>query len=157
MFPTVSPTTTNAWKALAQHHQQMAGTHLRELFRQDPQRFEKFSLALEDILFDYSKNLITEETLRLLGGLANECKLKDAIEAMFNGEKINRTENRAVLHTALRNCFDKPVMVDGKDVMPEIRKVLDQMKQFSQAVHSGQWKGYSGKKIRSIVTNGEHY
>jgi glucose-6-phosphate isomerase len=154
MFPTVSPITTNAWQALSGHRQQIAATHLRELFKQDPQRFQKFSLTLNDILFDYSKNLITDETLSLLIDLANECKLKAAIDAMFNGEKINRTEDRAVLHTALRNCFDKPVIVDGKDVMPEVRKVLDQMKQFSEAVHSGQWKGYSGKKIRYIVNIG---
>ncbi|HYC30214.1 MAG TPA: glucose-6-phosphate isomerase [Chitinophagaceae bacterium] len=154
MFPTVSPITTNAWKALSAHKPQMAATHLRELFRQDPRRFQKFSLTLNDILFDYSKNLVTGETLRLLLDLANECKVKEAIEAMFNGEKINRTEDRAVLHTALRNCFDKPVMVDGKDVMPEVRGVLDQMKKFSESIHSGQWTGYSGKKIRYIVNIG---
>jgi len=154
MFPTVSPVTTNAWKALQAHKPQIAATHLRKLFQQDPQRFEKYSLTLNDILFDYSKNLVTADTLRLLLDLANECKVKEAIEAMFNGEKINRTEDRAVLHTALRNCFDKPVMVDGKDVMPEVRAVLDQMKKFSEAIHSGQWKGYSGKKIRYIVNIG---
>lgn len=154
MFPTVSPTSTKAWKALAQHRQQMESTHMRELFSQDQQRFNKFSLRLEDILFDYSKNIITEETLQLLAGLANECRLKEAVDAMFSGEKINRTEGRAVLHTALRNCFDKPVMADGKDVMPEVRRVLDQMKQFSQAVHSGRWKGYTGKNIRYIVNIG---
>ena len=154
MFPTVSPVTTNAWKALQLHKPKIASTHLRELFSQDPQRFQKFSLTFKDILFDYSKNLVTDETLRLLTDLANECKVKDAIEAMFNGEKINRTEDRAVLHTALRNCFDKPVIVDGKDVMPEVRGVLDQMKKFSQSIHSGQWTGYSGKKIRYIVNIG---
>ncbi len=154
MFPSVSPPTTKAWKALSQHQQQMTATRMRELFRQDPQRFDKFSLSLNDILFDYSKNIITNETLQLLTDLANECRLKQATEAMFNGEKINRTESRAVLHTALRNCFDKPVMADGNDVMPEVRKVLQQMKAFSQAVHSGEWKGYSGKKIRYIVNIG---
>jgi glucose-6-phosphate isomerase len=154
MFPTVCPTTTSAWKALSAHHRQITGTHLRQLFSQDPKRFEKLSLTLNDILFDYSKNIVTDETLRLLTDLANECKVKEAIEAMFNGEKINRNEDRAVLHTALRNCFDKPVMVEGKDIMPEVRQVLQQMKQFSEAVHSGQWKGYNGKKIRYIVNIG---
>src|SRR5215213_1118976 len=154
MFPSVYPPATQAWQALKNHQPQAAAAHLRELFKQDPQRFNKFSLTLNDILFDYSKNLITTETLKLLTDLATECKLKEAIDAMFNGEKINRTEDRAVLHTALRNCFDKPVMADGKDVMPEVRRVLEQMKQFSQAVHSGQWKGYSGKKIRYIVNIG---
>ena len=154
MFPSVYPPGTNAWKALKDHQQQMRSTHLRELFNQDPQRFDKFSLRLDDILFDYSKNLATAETLELLTRLAHECGLKEAIEAMFSGEKINRTENRAVLHTALRNCFDKPVMADGKDVMPEVRRVLEQMKQFSQAIHQGQWKGYSGKKIKYIVNIG---
>lgn len=154
MFPSVYPAGTKAWQALKNHQQQASAIHLRELFKQDPQRFNKFSLTLNDILFDYSKNLITTETVKLLVDLANECKLKDAIEAMFNGEKINRTENRAVLHTALRNCFDKPVMADGKDVMPEIRQVLEQMKKFSKAVHSGEWKGYSGKKIKYIVNIG---
>lgn len=154
MFPSVYPPGTNAWKALKDHQQQIRSTHMRDLFKQDPQRFDKFSLRLDDILFDYSKNLVTAETLQLLTRLAHECGLKEAIEAMFSGEKINRTENRAVLHTALRNCFDKPVMADGKDVMPEVRKVLEQMKQFSQAIHQGQWKGYSGKKIKYIVNIG---
>lgn len=154
MFPSVYPPDTNAWKALNDHQQQIKQTHLRALFEQDAQRFDKFSLTLDDILFDYSKNLITNETLGLLTGLANECGLKEAIEAMFGGEKINRTENRAVLHTALRNCFDKPVMADGKDVMPQVRQVLEQMKQFSQAIHKGEWKGYSGKKIKYIVNIG---
>jgi glucose-6-phosphate isomerase len=154
MFPSVYPPGTSAWKALKDHQQQISATHLRELFKQDPQRFDKFSLTLNDILFDYSKNLVTAETLELLTRLANECGLREAIEAMFGGEKINRTENRAVLHTALRNCFDKPVMADGKDVMPEVRQVLEQMKQFSQAIHQGEWKGYSGKKIKYIVNIG---
>jgi glucose-6-phosphate isomerase len=154
MFPSVYPPGTQAWKALKDHHLQVSKVHMRQLFAQYPQRFQQFSLTLDDILFDYSKNLVTGETLQLLTSLANECRLKEAIEAMFNGEKINRTENRAVLHTALRNCFDKPVLVDGKDVMPEVRKVLDQMKQFSQAIHSGEWKGYTGKKIKYIVNIG---
>jgi glucose-6-phosphate isomerase len=154
MFPSVSPIETSAWKALQAHQLNIKNTHMRELSRQDPKRFDSFSISLNDILFDYSKNIITNETLQLLTALANECGLKDAIEAMFNGEKINRTENRAVLHTALRNCFDKPVQADGKDVMPEVRQVLKQMKDFCQAVHSGAWKGYSGKKIRYIVNIG---
>ncbi|HEY0678316.1 MAG TPA: glucose-6-phosphate isomerase [Chitinophagaceae bacterium] len=154
MFPSTSPTDTNAWKALTAHQQEMLQSHLRDLFKQDPDRFSNFSIRLNDILFDYSKNIVTDETMGLLQALAGECGLKDAIDAMFKGEKINRTENRSVLHTALRNYSGQPVLHDGKDVMPSIQKVLDQMKEFSNAVHKGEWKGYTGKKIRYIVNIG---
>ncbi|MGB8194798.1 MAG: glucose-6-phosphate isomerase [Chitinophagaceae bacterium] len=154
MFPSISPLQTRAWKALTAHHEEMNATNMQELFRQDPQRFSKFSLSLNEILFDYSKNRVTEQTLRLLMQLADECGLKDAIEAMFNGEKINRNEGRAVLHTALRNFSGGAVMADGKDIMPDVKQVLNQMERFSKSVHSGEWKGYTGKKIKYIVNIG---
>lgn len=154
MFPTVNPTETKSWQRLTAHFMEMQATHLRELFADDPQRFQKFHTTFEDILIDYSKNLVTEETLALLHDLAAECELKEAIDAMFNGEKINRTENRSVLHVALRNRTNTPVLVDGEDVMPEINKVLDQMKSFSDHLLSGQWKGYTGKSIQNIVNIG---
>lgn len=127
---------------------------MRDLFSKDPNRFDRFSVRFDDILFDYSKNLITDRTMQLLLGLARECQLGDAIEAMFNGEKINRTEDRAVLHTALRNFSNEPAMADGKDVMPDVRAVLKQMEDFCEQVHSGAWTGYTGKRIRFIVNIG---
>jgi glucose-6-phosphate isomerase len=125
-----------------------------ELFRQDPQRFSRFSLRFEDMLVDYSKNIMTKETLRLLLGLARECKLKEAIEKMFTGDEINETEKRPVLHVALRNRSNTPIPVNGKDVMPEVNTVLGQMKRFSDAVISGNWKGHTGKAITDIVNIG---
>jgi glucose-6-phosphate isomerase len=132
----------------------MKKVHLRELFREDTDRFAHFSLCLGDIVFDYSKNLITRDTVDLLLELAEECGLTPAIEAMFNGEKINRTENRSVWHVALRHCFDEPMVLDGNDVMPAVRRVLDQMKDTCNRIHNGEWTGYSGKKIRYIVNIG---
>ncbi|HNN72920.1 MAG TPA: glucose-6-phosphate isomerase, partial [Ferruginibacter sp.] len=154
MFPKINPTSTPAWQALRQHRQLFDGIQMRDLFYNDSGRFARFSIQHNDILFDYSKNLITENTLELLIQLAQECKLKDAMEAMFTGEKINETENRSVLHTALRNFSGKPVLSDGADVMPGIQKVLAQMKAFCAEVHTGNWKGYTGKKIRYIVNIG---
>lgn len=155
MFPKTNPTTTQAWLLLKRHFEdEMSRTHMKELFAKDPDRFNKFSLTTQGILFDYSKNIITAKTLQLLLQLANDCNLKEAIAAMFSGEKINETENRSVLHVALRNLSDEPVMSDGKDVMPEVRKVREQMKTFCEKVHSGEWKGYSGKKIKYIVNIG---
>lgn len=154
MFPSVSLVDTNAWKKLRLHYEEIKTTTLRELFHQDSERFSKFSLCAHDLVFDYSKNLITTETMSLLQELASETKVKEAIEAMFSGEKINRTENRAVLHTALRNFSGKPVFNDGKDVMPEVRDVLAQMKDFCAKIHSGEWKGYTGKPIKYIVNIG---
>ena len=154
MFPSVKPDSTQAWADLKTHYLQAKTWHLKELFKKDSQRFDKYSLTLGEILVDYSKNIITEETLALLLKLANECKLGEAIEAMFNGEKINKAEGREVLHTALRNCYDKPVIADGKDVMPEVQRVNEQMKKFCDQVHSGEWKGYTGKKIKYIVNIG---
>ncbi len=154
MFPTVNPTSTAAWHALQNHFSLMKTVHMKQLFAADGERFSKFTIQLDDILFDYSKNIITAETLQLLLQLANECGLKEGITAMFNGEKINATEGRAVLHTALRNFSGKPVMTDGEDVMPAVQKVLAQMKQFCTKIHTGNWKGYTGKKIKYIVNIG---
>ncbi len=154
MFPKVNPTTTNAWRQLTSHAGQMKEVRMKNLFAEDSERFAKYHQRLGDIVFDFSKNIITDETLDLLYSLAAECKVKEAISAMFEGEAINETEHRAVLHTALRNCFDKPVYSQGKDVMPEVKAVLQQMKAFCGKVHGGEWKGYSGKKIKYIVNIG---
>mgnify|MGYP000013969511 CR=1 FL=1 len=154
MLPKINPTKTAAWKKIKAHHTEMKSVQMKNLFADDAKRFQKMSITFDDILFDYSKNIVTDETQKLLLELAAECKLKTAIEAMFSGEKINETENRAVLHTALRNCFDAPVMLEGKNIMPEIRSVLEQMKTFCGKIHSGAWKGYSGKKIKNIVNIG---
>lgn len=154
MLPNINPTTTAAWQLLTQHHSEMRDVKMRDLFGSDPGRFEKFSLRLDDILFDYSKNILTDKTLELLLQLCRECQLKDAIEAMFNGEVINATEQRAVLHTALRNFSKKPVYTQGNDVMPEIKKVLRKMRKFCEAVHNGEHRGYTGKRIKYIVNIG---
>jgi glucose-6-phosphate isomerase len=154
MLPKVNPTTTNAWRSLQAHFSEIGKVHLKELFQNDTERFSKFSLTARDIVFDYSKNIITGETIKLLLQLANECKLKDGIAAMFNGDKINETENRAVLHTALRKLSKEPVYAEGKDVMPDVRKVLKQMKSFCNRVHEGKWRGYTGRRIRYIVNIG---
>lgn len=154
MLPKVNPTSTAAWQLLKDHHREMSQSHLKDLFAEANDRFEKFSLALPDIVCDYSKNIINEKTVELLLQLAEECQVKAAIDAMFNGEKINETEDRAVLHTALRNFSGKPVFSDGKDVMAEVQAVLQQMKAFCGQVHSGEWKGYTGKKIKYIVNIG---
>ena len=143
-----------AWQALRQHQKEVAKRHMRKMFAKDTQRFEHYSLWLGDILFDYSKNLITQKTMRLLFDLACQAKLAEYIEAMFSGEKINVTEGRAVLHVALRNRANTPIYVDGQDVMPEVNRVLAQMRSFSEAVRSGTWKGYSGKVITDIVNIG---
>ncbi len=154
MLPKINPTTTSAWQQLQEHYQEMKSIHLKELFKEEENRFKKYSLAAPDIIWDYSKNIITDKTLQLLLQLAEECELQSAIEAIFNGEKINETEDRAVLHTALRNFSGKPVLLDGKNVMPEVQKVLKQMKTFCKKVHDGKWKGYTDKKIKYIVNIG---
>ncbi|MDW8020262.1 MAG: glucose-6-phosphate isomerase [Chloroherpetonaceae bacterium] len=143
-----------AWKALAAHYKKVSKLHLRDLFEKDPRRFEKFSLRVGDILLDYSKNRITEETMRLLIELAKATKVKANIEKMFRGEKINTTENRAALHIALRNRSNRPIEVDGKDVMPEVNAVLAQMKTFTEAVRKGEWRGYTGQPITDVVNIG---
>ena len=143
-----------AWRALSEHHRSMKGVSMRELFASDPGRFERFSLTLGDLLFDYSKNLITGETMALLVRLAEEAGLPAAIRAMFAGEKINTTEERAVLHVALRNRSNRPILVDGVDVMPEVNAVLAKMRDFSEAVRSGAWRGYTGRPITDVVNIG---
>lgn len=143
-----------SWKALESHHQEVSKRHLRELFAEDPQRGERMALEAVGLYLDYSKNRITDETLKLLFRLAEESGLPSRIEAMFSGEKINRTENRAVLHTALRAPRDASIMVDGENVVPKIHAVLDKMAHFSDRVRNGEWKGYTGKRIRSVVNIG---
>mgnify|MGYP003423482395 FL=1 len=151
----INPTQTQAWQALEAHFAANKETRLKDLFAQDPQRFDKFSLTYQgDILVDYSKNLITEETLKLLIDLAKETDLRSAIDAMFNGDKINMTEGRSVLHVALRNRSDRPIESDGKDVMPEVKAVLAKMKGFCEKIISGEWKGYTGKAIQHVVNIG---
>ena len=154
MLPKINPLSTTAWQQLEAHAADMKQVHMRELFRQDPDRFRKMALCSGDIVFDYSKNIITGQTLELLFKLAEECRIRDGMRSMFNGELINETERRAVLHTALRNFSDRPVYTGGKDVMPEVRAVLQQMKKFCKAVHTGRFRGYTGKRIRSIVNIG---
>ncbi|MDY5422573.1 glucose-6-phosphate isomerase [Actinobacillus porcinus] len=151
----INPTTTQAWRALDAHKAAFGKTTIQELFAQEPNRFADYSLTFNnEILVDYSKNNINQETLKLLRQLAQECALDSAKEAMFTGAKINRTENRAVLHTALRNRSNAPVLVDGKDVMPEVNEVLAKMKSFCERVISGEWKGYTGKAITDVINIG---
>ena len=151
----INPTQTAAWQALQKHFDEMKDVTIADLFAKDGDRFSKFSATFDDqMLVDYSKNRITEETLAKLQDLAKEGDLAGAIKSMFSGEKINRTENRAVLHVALRNRSNTPILVDGKDVMPEVNAVLEKMKTFSEAIISGEWKGYTGKAITDVVNIG---
>jgi len=140
----INPTKTNSWTLLQSHFNELSSVKMKGLFNKNPNRFNEFNISFDDILVDFSKNRITSETLKLLLKLANE----------FSGEEINHTEKRAVLHTALRNKSNVPVLVDGADIMPDINKVLLKMKAFSNKVHSGDWKGFTGKKITSIVNIG---
>lgn len=154
MLPKINFTSTAAYKYLTDHFITINESDLKSLFTQDPDRFKKFSILFEDLLFDFSKNRINDTTLALLMQLARECKLETAIKAMFNGDKINQTENRPVLHIALRNQRNKPIYVDDKDVMPEVNAVLAKMEKFSEAIISGSWKGYTGKAITDVVNIG---
>jgi len=155
MFPRIDPTLTQGWKNLSDHYEnEMKYTRIKDLFKADPLRFEKFSIRKGDILFDYSKNILTEKTVQLLQNLGKECQLKEAVEAMFGGEKINETENRSVLHVALRNFTNQPYFSDDKDVMPDVRKVLAQMDDCCKRIHGGAWKGFTGKKLKYIVNIG---
>ncbi|MBI5752525.1 MAG: glucose-6-phosphate isomerase [Hydrogenophilales bacterium] len=147
-------TRSPAWKALKAHHKQMANVPMRDLFAQDSKRFDKFTLRFNDLLLDYSKNIVTETTLRLLFDLARQAELTTWRERLFTGDKINFTENRAVLHTALRNRSNRPIKVAGRDVMPAVNKVLAHMRDFSERVRSGQWKGHTGQAITDIVNIG---
>ena len=154
MLPNIDFTTTQSYKYLADHYIDAVGTNLKDLFKTDSQRFSKFSTRFEDILLDYSKNRINDETFALLMQLARECMVKDAISDMFSGEVINATEGRPVLHIALRNRSNTPIYVEGKDVMPDVNRVLEQMKTFSEDIISGNWKGYTGKAITDVVNIG---
>ncbi len=145
---------SQAWQALQQHAEAMQQVHMRDLFADDEHRFQRYSLQFGQLLVDYSKNIITDKSMRLLLQLAEERRLSEWIERMFNGEKINLTEGRAVLHTALRNRSDRPVYVDGRDVMPDVRRVLQQMRVFTDKVRQGVWLGSTGKHITDIVNIG---
>jgi glucose-6-phosphate isomerase len=155
MLARINPTNTQAWFVLQKHYEEeMNRRHMRDLFASDPDRFKKFSITLGDILFDYSKNIINEKTLKLLLQLAEDCNVKQAIAEQFAGAPINETENRAVLHTALRSFDPTPILVDGADIKPGIQKVRAQMEAFCSAIHSGTHTGYTGKKIKYIVNIG---
>jgi len=154
MLKKINPTKTPAWDKLAKHYEALKHFSIKDSFISDKYRFHKFSIIFEDILLDYSKNIITRKTMSLLLELARETGVKDAIEQMFSGQAINETENRCVLHTALRNLSNIPVLVSGKDIMPEVNSVLNKMEKFSGEIISGRWKGYSGKRITDIVNIG---
>ncbi len=154
MLPKINPTKTNSWYELKGHFELIRNQHMKDIFAKDPERFEKYHEQFEDILIDFSKNRVTDETMELLRSLAREMQLEDSINAMFNGEPINETEDRPVLHIALRNRSNKPVMVNGSDVMPDVNEVLERIEKFSGKVRSGEWKGWSGKRITSIVNIG---
>ena len=154
MLKSVPFNQTRAFQHLSNLKPEIESTNLKELFASEPQRFENYSIRFEDILIDYSKNLINDKTKAALIALANECELDDAIERMFTGDLINKTENRAVLHVALRNRSNSPIAVNGEDVMPAVNAVLEKMKAFSEKVISGTWKGYSDKAITDVVNIG---
>ncbi|HEB80550.1 MAG TPA: glucose-6-phosphate isomerase, partial [Chromatiales bacterium] len=147
-------TNCKSWKALKAHHREIRDRHMRDLFREDPKRFERFSLHFDDFLLDYSKNRITDRTMRLLFELARERDLPRWIERMFSGEKINVTEDRAVLHVALRNRSNRPILVDGEDVMPKVNAVLEHMRRFTGDVREGRWLGCTGEAITDVVNIG---
>ncbi|MEJ2167109.1 MAG: glucose-6-phosphate isomerase [Desulfobacterales bacterium] len=154
MLPKIDPLQTQSWQKLAKHYTDMRNVHMKNLFAEDPARFKRFHIRFNDILVDYSKNRITADTLKLLFELAREAGVPQAVESMFGGEKINETENRPVLHIALRNRSNTPIMVDGQDVMPQVNAVLQKMKNFSDSLKSGRWRGYKGDKITDIVNIG---
>ena len=155
MLNKINPSRTDAWKKLKEHYAFMKNRHMKDMFRDDPDRFSEFSLSFEDILIDYSKNIMNKETMRFLLELADESKVGDAIEKMFSGDKINETEDRAVLHVALRSrCQDTPVYTEHRNIMPDVINVLQKMEAFSARIISGDWKGYSGKPITDIVNIG---
>jgi glucose-6-phosphate isomerase len=154
MLGRIDPTSTQSWQDLTEHFKKLEPLHMKHLFAQDPKRFERFSIRFNDIIVDYSKNRITEETLKLLLRLAEESDLRNAVAKMFTGDKINETEGRAVLHVALRNRDNRPIVVDGHNVMPDVNRVLEKMKEFSGKVISGEWRGFTGKRISDIVNIG---
>jgi len=154
MLKSINPTQTNSWHKLQTHFNAMSSVQMKQLFDADPERFDKFSAQFNAILIDFSKNIITDETIGLLVSLAEECDLKEAIQSKLDGQPINATEGRSVLHTALRNKSDRPILVDGKDVMPYIKAALAKMKIFADKITSDKWLGYTGKPIKSIVNIG---
>ncbi|MFD2920738.1 glucose-6-phosphate isomerase [Terrimonas rubra] len=154
MFPVINPTQSKAWQDLQAHYNEIKQTDIKSLFAQDADRYNKLHVQFDDILFDYSKNIVSAKTLELLQRLAVDSKVKQAIDAMFSGEKINQTEGRSVLHIALRNFSKTPIKVDGTDVMPSVKKVLRKIKTFTDKVHSGELRGYTGKRIKYIVNIG---
>ena len=154
MLEKKNPVRTGAWNDLRAHYKVMRAVQMKDLFGEDPGRFTKYSILFGDILLDYSKNIINDETLYLLQELARETGVSDAIEKMFGGDLINETEGRAVLHTALRNCSNTPVYLNGKDIMPEVNSVLSQMEEFATKVIDGHWKGYTGRPVTDIVNIG---
>ena len=154
MLPAINPANTAAWKKLQEHHKEIKQVSLQELFENDPKRFDKFSCCTKDLVLDYSKNRITQKTMGLLVDLAKECQLEKCRSLFFSGAAINATEHRAVLHTALRNFSSQPIYVEGRNVMPEVKKVLRQMKSFCESIHNGKHRGYTGKRIKYIVNIG---
>jgi glucose-6-phosphate isomerase len=155
MHTTTEPVTERrSWKALVTHHQNVRELHLRQLFGDDPTRAERMSVQAVGLYLDYSKNRVTDETLKLLVQLADESGLRERIDAMFRGDKINVTENRAVLHVALRAPKGASIIVDGENVVPQVHAVLDNMADFSNRVRSGAWKGYTGRRIRNVINVG---
>jgi len=154
MLPVINPANTAAWKKLQEHYKEIKQVSLQELFENDPKRFDKFSCCTRDLVLDYSKNRITQKTMGLLVDLAKECQLEKSRSLFFSGAAINATEHRAVLHTALRNFGSQPIYVEGKNVMPEVKKVLRQMQSFCESVHNGKHRGYTGKRIKYIVNIG---
>jgi glucose-6-phosphate isomerase len=154
MLPAINPANTAAWKKLQEHHKEIKQVSLQGLFENDPKRFDKFSCCTKDLVLDYSKNRITQKTIELLIDLAKECQLEKCRSLFFSGAAINATEHRAVLHTALRNFSSQPIYVEGKNVMPEVKKVLRQMKSFCESIHNGKHRGYTGKRIKYIVNIG---
>lgn len=154
MLPVINPANTVAWKKLQEHYKEIKQVSLQELFENDPKRFDKFSCCTKDVVLDYSKNRITQKTMGLLVDLAKECQLEKCRSLFFSGAAINATEHRAVLHTALRNFSSQPIYVEGKNVMPEVKKVLRQMKSFCESIHNGKHRGYTGKRIKYIVNIG---
>ena len=154
MLPVINPANTVAWKKLQEHYKEIKQVSLQELFENDPKRFDKFSCCTKNLVLDYSKNRITQKTMGLLVDLAKECQLEKCRSLFFSGAAINATEHRAVLHTALRNFSSQPIYVEGKNVMPEVKKVLRQMKSFCESIHNGKHRGYTGKRIKYIVNIG---
>ena len=154
MLKSINPTTTKSWSSLRSHYSEIRELHMRDLFADDPKRFEKFSLRRDELLLDYSKNRITEKSRELLVKLAEETSLAEGIKAMFSGELINATEIRAVLHTALRQQSEDPVLVNGEDIIPGIRKVQEQMRAFADRFHAAEVRGFSGKPLTNIINIG---